>query len=239
MLPDDMENNEEKTVMTMTLAPAATVHLLPQTVQLRALHTVVRDRTSSRTDFVVCADRIIRLVVETGLGLLPHERHVVRTPVGAEYEGLRAATDVVAVPIVRAGESMESGVRALRPGIRVGKILIQRDRTTKQPRLHCAWLPPGIAEGHVLLLDPMLATGGTAVAALEALADEGVPPEHVVFVSLIAVADGIEAVHRRFPQVPIVTSAIEQRLDTDAYMVPGMGDFGDRYFGTDAPRSWS
>ncbi|MFD8391007.1 uracil phosphoribosyltransferase [Streptomyces sp. NPDC059680] len=209
------------------------VHLLPQTKQLRALHTVIRNREASRQDFVFHAGRIIRLLTEAALDLMPFEPYDVQTPVGSTYHGLRFADRLLAVPIVRAGESMESELRAVIPGIRIGKILIQRNRTTKRPHLYYQALPDDTADRHVLLLDPMLATGGTAVAAIELLLERGVPEEHIVFVNFITVPEGITAVCERFPGVRIVTSAIEERLNENAYMVPGIGDFGDRYFGTD------
>jgi uracil phosphoribosyltransferase len=209
------------------------VHLLPQTDQLRALHTVIRDRDARREDFVFHAGRIIRLLTEAALDLLPFEPYDVTTPVGSTYRGLRFAGGLCGVPIVRAGESMEAELRAVVPGIRIGKILIQRDRTTKQPRLYYTALPDDIAGRHVLLLDPMLATGGTAIAAIEVLLRLGVPQEHIVFVNFITCPEGITAVCERYPGVRIVTSAIEEGLNENAYMLPGIGDFGDRYFGTD------
>ncbi|MEU4805170.1 uracil phosphoribosyltransferase [Actinosynnema sp. NPDC023587] len=225
--------------MTSTSAPSIeqylgeNVRLLPQTNQLRALHTVIRDREASREDFVSYSERIIRLLVEAALDLLPFEPHVVRTPVGADYQGLRFAPKLCGVPIVRAGESMEAGLRAVCPAIRIGKVLIQRDKTTKLPHLYYSALPEDIAQRHVLLLDPMLATGGTALVAVRLLLDRGVPEGNIVFVNLLTVAEGISAVCGAHPAVRIVTSSIEERLDENAYMIPGIGDFGDRYFGTD------
>lgn len=209
------------------------VHLLPQTNQLRALHTIIRDRGVRREDFVFHSGRIIRLLVEAGLDLLPFEPWSVRTPVGATYPGLRPVRPVCGVSIVRAGESMEAGLRDVCPGIRIGKILIQRDRVTKLPHLYYTSLPPGLAESNVLLLDPMLATGGTALAAIRVLLDAGVPQERIVFVNLITVPEGIAAVCQQYPRIKLVTSSIEERLNENAYMLPGIGDFGDRYFGTD------
>lgn len=222
-----------------TIAPSAgkylgtNVHLLPQTDQLRALHTLVRDRNARREDFVLHCGRIIRLLIEAGLNLLPFEPYDIRTPVGGTYPGLRRAAGLCGVPVMRAGESMETELRAVCPGIPIGKILIQRDPVTKLPRLYYAKLPADIAERHVLLLDPMLATGGTAVASIELLLEHGVSEDHLVFVNFIAAPEGVTAVCERFPRVRIVTSSIERRLNENAYMVPGIGDFGDRYFGTD------
>jgi len=209
------------------------VHLLPQTNHLRALHTVIRDRGASREDFVLQSGRIIRLLVEASLDQLPFEPLAARTPVGEIYDGLRLAVPVCGVSVVRAGDSMEAGLRAVLPSIRIGKILIQRDKVTKLPRLYYSALPADIATRHVLLLDPMLATGGTARAAIQVLLDAGVPEQNIVFVSLIAVPEGISAVGERYPRVRIVTSAIDQRLNGNAYMIPGIGDFGDRFYGTD------
>jgi uracil phosphoribosyltransferase len=209
------------------------VHLLPQTKQLRALHTIIRDRHASRENFVLNAGRIIRQLVEAGLELLPFEPYEVQTPVGRTYHGLRTTSQICGVSIARAGESIEVELRAILPAIRIGKILIQRDKLTKLPRLYYSALPADIAHRHVLLLDPMLATGGTALAAIEVLLDKGVSEEHLVFVNLLSAPEGITAVRERYPSVRMVTSSIEEKLNENAYMQPGIGDFGDRYFGTD------
>lgn len=212
---------------------ANNVHVLPQTDQLRALHTVIRDRDVSREDFLHHSRRIIRLLVEAGLNLLPFEKRAVDTPVGERYDGLRHASPVCGVSIARAGESMEAELRAVCPAVRIGKILIQRDKTTKLPRLYYSALPRDIGQRQVLLLDPMLATGGTAIAAIDVLRDHGVAEENIVFVSLITVPEGITAVATHHPGVKLVTSAVDECLNENAYMVPGVGDFGDRFFGTD------
>ncbi len=210
-----------------------TVNLLPQTDQLHALHSIVRNRAASRQDFVHYSGRIIRMLLEAALGLLPFTEWQVPTPVGQSYPGLRFGTGICGVAVARAGESMEAGLREICPGVRIGKILIQRDKVTKLPRFYYSALPPDVAGRHVLLLDPMLATGGTALAAIQVLLDAGVAEEHIVFVAFLAVSDGIDAVYRRYPKVRIVTSAVDWRLNENAYMMPGIGDFGDRYFGTD------
>ncbi len=221
----------------MTAAPAlGTVHLLPQTRQLRALHTIIRDRHVAREQFVAASGRIIRQLMETALDLLPYEPWDVPTPVGRTYPGLRHASAICGVPVVRAGESMEPELRAIMPGVPIGKILIQRDKVTKLPRLYYSALPADIDRRQVLLMDPMLATGGTALAAIEVLLGRGVEVDDMVFVTLLAAPEGIAAVHARHPGLRIVTSAVEERLNENAYMVPGIGDFGDRYFGTDITR---
>lgn len=222
---------------TATSAPSHAPHqsavvVLPQTNQLRAMHAIIRDRNAARADFVFHASRIIRLLVEEALNHVSYAPHAVETPSGGTYEGLRPASKLCGVSVIRAGESMEAELRAVCPGIRIGKILIQRDKITKQPKFYYENLPGDIGERQVLLLEPMLATGGTALAATGLLLEKGVREEDIVFVAFIAAPEGIAALHARYPKVTIVTSAVEQELNDQAYMLPGIGDFGDRFFGT-------
>lgn len=208
------------------------VHLLPQTDQLRAIHTIVRDRDCPREDFVFYSRRVIRLLLEAGLDLLPFTKKDVTTPVGTAFHGLEFATKICAVPVIRAGEAMEGELRYVHPGIRIGKILIQRDKQTKLPHLYYQHLPADIAERHVLLLEPMLATAGSAIAAIGVLRDAGVPENHIIMINFLSSPEGLRRVATERPQVRIVTSAIEDRLNEHAFMIPGIGDFGDRFFGT-------
>ncbi|MFC7928624.1 MULTISPECIES: uracil phosphoribosyltransferase [Streptomyces] len=208
------------------------MHLLPQTDQLRAIHTIIRDRHCSREDFVFYSRRVIRLLLEAGLDLLPFTKKDVTTPVGATYHGLAFTTKICAVPVIRAGEAMESELRDIHPGIRIGKILIQRDKQTKLPHLYYKHLPADIAQRHVLLLEPMLATGGSALAAIDVLLDAGVREENIVLTTFISSPEGLDRVATERPRVKVVTSAVEERLNEHAFMIPGIGDFGDRFFGT-------
>ncbi|MFJ3883243.1 uracil phosphoribosyltransferase [Streptomyces sp. NPDC090077] len=208
------------------------VHPLPQTKQLRAMHTIVRDRGASRSDFVFYSRRIIRLLLESALDQLPFEKHEAVTPVGETYDGLKFGTKLCAVPVIRAGDSMLDELRQVIPDITVGKLLIQRNKVTKLPHLYYKNFPEDIADRHVLALEPMLATGGSANTAIEVLLEAGVREENIVFVNLLAAPEGIAAVHAKHPDVRIVTSSIEERLNENAFMIPGIGDFGDRYFGT-------
>lgn len=208
------------------------IHLLPQTNQLRAMHTIIRDENASRGAFVAHSRRIVRLLLEASMDLLPYDEHHVTTPVGGRYRGVKLATELCAVPVIRAGESMEVEFNELCPEVPVGKILIQRDKQTKRPHLFYSNLPDDVAERHVLLLEPMLATGGSACAAIGVLLEAGVPERNIVFVNFLASPVGLEALRKAHPGVQIVTSSIEERLSENALMVPGIGDFGDRFFGT-------
>lgn len=208
------------------------LHVLPPTNQLRAAHSIIRNKDARQEDFVFYSDRIIRQLLETGMGLLPYRALQVQTPIGATYDGLELAVKLCGVSVIRAGESMEPELRAMHPGLRMGKILIQRDKKTKLPDLLYSHLPPDIAERHVLLLEPMLATGGSALVAVEVLLKAGVPEEHIIFINLLGAPVGVKRLLKAHPKLRIVTSSVEQDLTDQAYMIPGIGDFGDRYFGT-------
>lgn len=209
------------------------LHVMPRSNQLIGLHTIIRDRNTSRADFVFYSERLIRLLIEAGLNLLPFEDYDVETPTGKTYHGVRFTAQICGVSIVRAGESMETGLRDVAKSVRIGKILIQRDEETTQPVLYYSRLPDDIAKRHVLLLDPMLATGGSAIAAIDVLVEKGVPADRIVFLNLIAAPEGILHLLQKYPDIKIVTSAVDEGLNEKAYILPGIGDFGDRFFGTD------
>jgi len=191
-----------------------------------------RGKSASQEDFVFYSNRIIRQLLETGMNLLPFQPRQVTTPIGASYDGLELAVKLCGVSVIRAGESMEPELRAMYPGLRMGKILIQRDKQTKLPDLLYSHLPPDIGERHVLLLEPMLATGGSALVAIDVLLKAGVPEEHIIFVNLLAAPVGLQRLLDAHPKLRVVTASVEQELTDQAYMIPGIGDFGDRYFGT-------
>lgn len=207
------------------------VHEIEQTDQLVALYTIIRDEKTRRDDFIFCADRIIRALVEKAMEFLPTKLKEVRTPTGCSFSGKEFVGKICAVSIVRSGEAMEKAARDICQKIRIGKILIQRDEETAKPKLFYHKLPKDIAERYVLLLDPMLATGGSACKAVEILEQKGVKEDKIVFVNLISCPEGIDEFTRAFPEVKVITGVIDKSLDSRAYILPGLGDFGDRYFG--------
>ncbi|KAF5099842.1 hypothetical protein D0Z03_000942 [Geotrichum reessii] len=204
--------------------------VLPQTNQLRGLYTIIRDRNTARSDFIFYADRIIRLLVEEGLNQLPVEPATIETPTGASYSGVKFQGKICGVSIMRAGESMEQGLRDCCRSVRIGKILIQRDEETAQPKLFYDKLPADINNRYVFLLDPMLATGGSAAMAVDVLKERGVPEDRILFLNLLAAPEGIKLFTEKFPQVKIITGVIDECLDENKYISPGLGDFGDRYY---------
>ena len=161
---------------------------------------------------------------------LPVEETVIKCHGGQEYKGARFLGKICGVSIVRAGESMEMGLRDCCRSVRIGKILIQRDEETAIPKLYYEKLPEDISERYVFLLDPMLATGGSAMMATERLILRGVDASRILFLNFLASPEGIAAFHDKYPDVKIITGGIDERLDEDKCIVPGLGDFGDRYY---------
>lgn len=209
------------------------VTTLRMTPQLRTLMTIIRDKNTKRNDFVFYADRINRLLVEEGLNFLPTKEKVVETRTGAHYKGVEFIGKICAVPIIRAGLSMENSIREVAKKIRIAHILIQRNEETAEPMFFKEWLPDDIHERYVFILDPMLATGGSALETIKRLTQRGVKEEHIIFINLVSAPEGIEAVLTAFPNIRIITAEIDEGLNDKAYIIPGLGDFGDMYFGTD------
>ncbi|CAG7896366.1 unnamed protein product [Brassica rapa] len=210
------------------------LYVIQSTFQIRGMHTLIRDSKTTKHDFIFYSDRLIRLVVEHGLGHLPFtEKQVTDFFFGSVYSGVDFCKRLCGVSVIRSGESMENALRACCKGIKLGKILIHREGDNGQQQLRYEKLPSDISERHVLLLDPILGTGNSAVQAIRLLISKGVPESNIIFLNLISAPQGVNVVCKRFPRIKIVTSEIELGLNDEFRVVPGMGEFGDRYFGTD------
>lgn len=153
----------------------------------------------------------------------------IETPL-AGYEGKRLARQPIIAPILRAGLGMADGMHGILSDASTGHIGIYRDETTAEPQSYYLHLPPGIEEAEVFVLDPMLATGGSAISAIDKIKQHGV--KHIRFVCLVSCTTGIEHLRAAHPDVPIFTAEIDPVLNERNYIVPGLGDAGDRYFGT-------
>ena len=153
----------------------------------------------------------------------------VQTPL-ASAPGCRLEREVVLVPVLRAGLGMLDPILQLIPDARVGFIGLKREETTLRAQFYHQSLPKNLSRFEIILIDPMLATGGSAVAALNLLADHGA--KHIRLVSLVAAPAGVRRVRKGWPNLPIFTAAIDRRLDDRGYILPGLGDAGDRLFGT-------
>jgi uracil phosphoribosyltransferase len=153
----------------------------------------------------------------------------VQTPLSSA-QGFRLEREVALVPVLRAGLGMLDSILQLIPHARVGFIGLKREETTLRAQFYHKSLPKNLGRFEVILIDPMLATGGSAVAALDLLVEQGA--KRIRLVNLVAAPEGIRRVQKSYPRVPIFTAAIDRRLDEKGYIVPGLGDAGDRLFGT-------
>jgi uridine kinase len=201
--------------------------LLPSNFQIRGMHTIIRDKMTARNDFVFYSDRLIRLVVEHGLGYLPFTECSVATPTGHQYGGVEFSNKLCGVSIIRSGESMENALRACCKGVKIGKILIQREGDTGPCKIIYQKLPLDISTRYVLLLDPILASGNSALAAIEKLVECGVAQERIIFLTLIAAPQGVHRVCERYPRLTLVTSEVDSMLSANHVVLPGIGEFGD------------
>ncbi|MEP6953306.1 MAG: uracil phosphoribosyltransferase [Solirubrobacteraceae bacterium] len=191
----------------------------------------LRDEATSFGDFRrALGEASAILAVEATRGLPTVER-TVQTPL-EEAPARRLEAEIILVPVLRAGLAMVEGFLRLLPDARVGHLGLQRDEATLEPSGYFERLPPTVGEGLVFLLDPMLATGGSAVAALDRLKANGATS--LALICLVAAPEGVEAVRAQHPDVPIWTAALDRQLDENGYIRPGLGDAGDRVFGTTA-----
>ncbi|XP_029077139.1 uridine-cytidine kinase-like 1 isoform X6 [Monodon monoceros] len=224
------------------LASAHQCHPLPRTLsvlkstpQVRGMHTIIRDRETSRDEFIFYSKRLMRLLIEHALSFLPFQDCVVQTPQGQDYSGkCYAGKQITGVSILRAGETMEPALRAVCKDVRIGTILIQTNQLTGEPELHYLRLPKDISDDHVILMDCTVSTGAAAMMAVRVLLDHDVPEDKIFLLSLLMAEMGVHSVAYAFPRVRIITTAVDKRVNDLFRIIPGIGNFGDRYFGTDA-----
>ncbi|KAM9058044.1 uridine-cytidine kinase-like 1 isoform 6-T6 [Megaptera novaeangliae] len=224
------------------LASAHQCHPLPRTLsvlkstpQVRGMHTIIRDRETSRDEFIFYSKRLMRLLIEHALSFLPFQDCVVQTPQGQDYSGkCYAGKQITGVSILRAGETMEPALRAVCKDVRIGTILIQTNQFTGEPELHYLRLPKDISDDHVILMDCTVSTGAAAMMAVRVLLDHDVPEDKIFLLSLLMAEMGVHSVAYAFPRVRIITTAVDKRINDLFRIIPGIGNFGDRYFGTDA-----
>lgn len=207
------------------------VFVIQSTLQIQEMLTRIRDIRTEKNDFVFYADRLIRLIVEHGLGHLPFTEKQIITPTGHVYTGVSFCRSLCGVSIIRSGESMENALRACCKGIKIGKILIHGEQQDSRQLIY-ERLPSDISSRRVLLLDPILATGNSAVEAISLLISKGVPESNIIFLNLIASPEGIHTVCKKYPMLTLITSEIDISLDEESHVIPGVGEFADRYFGT-------
>jgi uracil phosphoribosyltransferase len=191
--------------------------------------TRLRDQQTQSQEFRRLLGEITALLLYEATRSFAVKKISIATPL-APAPGFQLAREVVLVPVLRAGLGMLDSILRLIPHARVGFIGLKREETTLRAMFYHQSLPKNLGRFEVLLIDPMLATGGSAVAALDLLARQGA--KHIRLVNLVAAPVGIRAVQKSHPRVPIFTAAVDKKLNAKGYILPGLGDAGDRLFGT-------
>lgn len=192
--------------------------------------TFIRDRRTGTKEFRELVDEVATLMAYEITRDLPLQEVVIETPVGTARSRVISGKKLGIIPILRAGLGMVDGILKLIPAAKVGHVGLYRDHETLQPVVYYVKLPTDIAERELIVIDPMLATGGSAAAALALLKERGA--KSVKLMCLVAAPEGVRRIQEEHPNVGIYVAAVDERLNECGYIVPGLGDAGDRLFGT-------
>ena len=192
--------------------------------------SILRNKATGTNEFRKIVEEIAMLMGYEAMSDLPLEDVEVETPIEKCYTPMIDGKKVAVVPILRAGLGMVSGILALVPAAKVGHIGLYRDESTHEPVEYYCKLPEQIEERLVIVVDPMLATGGSAVAAVDFIKKHG--GKKIKFMSIIAAPEGVDLLQKAHPDVQLYVGNLDRELNQDAYICPGLGDAGDRIFGT-------
>lgn len=192
--------------------------------------TILRDVRTGHKEFRELVEELAMLMAFEATRSQPTQEIDVQTPLAPAKGRTIAGQEIAVIPILRAGLAMETGISRLIPTARVGHVGIYRDPESLEPVTYYSKLPPDIADREAMVVDPMLATGGSIVACVDTLKQRGC--KTIKFMSIIAAPEGIKKLHDAHPDVEIYTAAVDSHLNDHGYIVPGLGDAGDRLFGT-------
>lgn len=192
--------------------------------------TYIRDKNTGTKEFRELVDEVATLMAFEITRDLPTEEIEIETPITKAKTKVLSGKKIALIPILRAGIGMVDGVLKLIPAAKVGHIGLYRDPETLQPVEYYVKLPADVEERDFIVVDPMLATGGSAVEAITSLKKRGA--KNIKFMCLIAAPEGVEAIQTAHPDVDIYIAALDEKLNDHGYIVPGLGDAGDRLFGT-------
>ena len=205
------------------------VHIMDHPLVAHKL-TIMRDKNTSVKDFRELVSEIGMLITYEATRDLPLTTKTVETPICTAEEPTLAGKKIAVVPILRAGLGLVDGVLRMVPSARVGHIGMFRDEETLEPHVYFCKMPKDIAERDIMIVDPMLATGGSAVDAIAQIKKRG--PKNIKFMCIIAAPEGLRALQDAHPDVKIYCASLDDHLDEHKYIIPGLGDAGDRIFGT-------
>jgi uracil phosphoribosyltransferase len=194
--------------------------------------SILRQKDTGPKEFRELVEEIAMLMAYEATRSFPLETVSIDTPIESAKVRAIVGKKVAVIPILRAGLGMVSGILQLIPAAKVGHVGIYRDHTTLEPVDYYSKFPEDLADRDILLLDPMLATGGSASAAIEFLKNKGARSESIKFVCLLAAPEGVRRIEETDPAVDVYTASLDRCLNEKGYIVPGLGDAGDRMFGT-------
>ena len=205
------------------------VHILDHPL-IRHKVAIIRDKNTTTKQFREVIGEIATLMAFEAFKDVPTQTITVETPLETVEQTVVESNSIAIVPILRAGLGMVDGVLTLFPAAKVGHIGMYRNEETLEPQEYYCKLPQGIEEKVVMLVDPMLATGGSACDAIALLKKRGC--KHIKFLAIIGAPEGVEKVHSEHPDVEVYVSTLDRQLNENGYILPGLGDAGDRIFGT-------
>uniref|UniRef100_A0A915HKN8 Uridine kinase n=1 Tax=Romanomermis culicivorax TaxID=13658 RepID=A0A915HKN8_ROMCU len=208
-------------------------HIRVRLRERQGMHTIIRNRETDADEFIFYSNRIARLIIEKALSLQNFTPHEIRDNSFVYSGKKRTGQKICGVSILRSGEVIEKLLRDVVKNCTIGKILIQTDwKESHEPQLHYLRIPNDIHEYKVILMDAQVATGAAAMMGIRILLEHDVPEGNITLVSLLMSAVGVNSIAYAFPQVKLVTSAIDPELSSSYDILPGIGNFSDRYFGT-------
>ncbi len=205
------------------------VHIMDHPLVAHKL-TIMRDKNTSVKDFRDLVGEVGMLITYEATRDLPLTTKEIETPICKSEQPTLAGKKIAVVPILRAGLGLVDGVLRMVPSARVGHIGMYRDEETLEPHVYFCKMPKDVAERDIMIVDPMLATGGSACAAIDEMKKRGC--KNIKLMVLVAAPRGIDTVLAQHPDVDIYAGAVDEKLDVVGYIVPGLGDAGDRIFGT-------
>lgn len=211
------------------MAEPMNVHVIDHPLIQHKL-TIMRMKETGTKDFRELLEEISMLMAYEITRDFPLKEVEIETPICKCKEKMLAGKKVGVVPILRAGLGMLNGVVNMIPAARVGHVGMYRDPKTLKPVEYYCKLPGDVAERTLIVVDPMLATGGSSSAALSLLKEKGA--KHIILMCLVAAPEGVRVINNDHPDVPLYVAAIDEKLNDKGYIVPGLGDAGDRIFGT-------
>lgn len=194
--------------------------------------TKLRDKKSTRVEFRLNADRVCQILAYKALAKIPTRTIDLETPI-TTTSGIVVQKQIMLVPILRSGLAMLPSFLHILPDASVGVVGLKRDEKTAIASWYYHNLPPFDHETQIIIIDPMIATGGTSTQVIQYLKEQGANLKNLLMVSIVSAPQGIQLIQKNFPEVCIICAAYDTGLTQEKYIIPGLGDFGDRYFGTE------